>query len=211
MVISPSEILIATSNEGKAREITRALSGLPLQIRALKDFPSLHVVDEAGATYEENAVAKAVSYAAQTGLYAVSDDSGLEVDALHARPGFLSARFRGTGLSEVESNHKLLASLAQIDVSGRTARFVSVAVLAEPSQCDKTTACVIATSKGICEGTIAATSRGGHGFGYDSIFIPKGHNQTFGEMSDSIKNRISHRAQSMLHMRAFLKDLLEQA
>src|SRR5918994_6178164 len=106
-MVRSSEILIATSNEGKAREITRVIAGLPLKIRSLKDFKPLHIVDELGETYEDNAIAKAIGYAAQTGLYAIADDSGLEVDALNGYPGFLSARYGGTGLSDVERNHKL--------------------------------------------------------------------------------------------------------
>ncbi|HKO42560.1 MAG TPA: non-canonical purine NTP pyrophosphatase [Pyrinomonadaceae bacterium] len=210
MVTGLLELLIATSNEGKAREITRAFSGLPLQIRSLKDFPSLHLVDEQGVTYEENAIAKAVGYAGQTGLYAIADDSGLEVDALDGRPGFLSARYGGAALSDVERNNKLLTSLAHIDVSERTARFVSVAVLAKPSEDTMPAARVLGIERGICEGKIALTQRGDHGFGYDSVFIPRGYNESFGELTDSIKDRISHRAQSILRIRALLKHLITQ-
>jgi non-canonical purine NTP pyrophosphatase (RdgB/HAM1 family) len=202
------ELLLATSNEGKAREISRVLSALPLQIRSLKDFPSLHVVDETAETYEENAIAKAIGYASQTGVYALADDSGLEVDALDGRPGFLSARYGGAALSNVERNHKLLTSLA--GASERAARFVSVAVLAKPSEDTTTTGCVLAIERGVCEGRIALTQRGDHGFGYDSIFIPNGYHETFGELTDSIKDKISHRAQSILRIRAFLEHLIRQ-
>lgn len=210
MVSVPSRILIATTNDGKTREISRALSGLPLQIVSLKSFTSLHIVDELGETYEENAIAKAIGYAAQTGLYTIADDSGLEVDELNGCPGFLSARYGGTGLSDAERNHKLLTSLAHLDVSKRAARFVSVAVLAKPSADSSTTEGVLAITRGICEGSIAFTSRGDHGFGYDCIFIPSGHNESFGELPDSIKDKVSHRAQSMLYIRAFLEKLLKQ-
>ena len=211
MVKGPLDILIATSNAGKAREITRALSGLPLQIRWLKGFSSLDIVNERGATYEENAVAKAIAYAAQTGLHAIADDSGLEIDALDGHPGVLSARYGGIGLSEAQRNHKLLTSLTHIDEPKRAARFVSIAVLAKPSEDTATTGRVLAIEKGICEGSIAFTSRGDHGFGYDSIFIPRGYHESFGELPDSIKDRISHRAKSMFQVRSFLKKLLEQA
>ena len=210
MVRNSSTIVIATSNEGKAREISRALRGLPLQTLSLKDFPSLRIVDERGETYEENAIAKAIGYADQTGLYAIADDSGLEVDALNGCPGFRSARYGGTGLSDVERNHKLLKSLAHIDASKRDARFVSIAVLAQPSEDNSATGRVLAIEQGNCEGRIALTSRGDHGFGYDPIFIPDGYSESFGQLPDSIKDQISHRAQSMLGMRTFLKDLLTQ-
>ncbi len=205
-----TEILIATSNEGKVREIARAFDGLPLTIRTLHDFPFIQLVNEVGATYEDNAISKAVGYAAQTGLYAVADDSGLEVDALDGRPGFLSARYGGTELSEVERNQTLLSSLAHTDTNARTGRFRSIAVLAEPAKENSKAAGVVAVTKGVCEGTIASTARGTHGFGYDSVFIPNGYDKTFGELADSIKNEISHRAQSMLQMRTVLRDLLDQ-
>src|SRR5688572_7810244 len=121
MVSVPSRILIATTNDGKVREISRALSGLPLQIVSLKSFTPLHIIDELGETYEENAIAKAVGYAAQTGLYTIADDSGLEVDELNGCPGFLSARYGGTGLSDAERNHKLLTTLAHLNLSKRAA------------------------------------------------------------------------------------------
>ena len=210
MVGGAFKLLIATSNEGKAREVSRALSGLPLQIRSLKDFKSLNPVDEPGKTYEENAIAKAMGYAAQTGLYAVAEDSGLEVAALGGRPGFLSARYGGRWLSDAERNQKLLTSLAHIHASNRAARLVSIAVLAKPFGDSAIQGCVLAIEQGICEGMIAFTPRGDHGFGYDSIFIPNGYNESFGELPDSIKDQISHRAQSMLQIRAFLKEFLRQ-
>ena len=210
MVRGPSKILIATSNKGKAREISRALSGLPFQILSVRDFASLQIVEERGETYEENAIAKAIGYAGQTGLYALADDSGLEVDVLDGYPGYLSARYGGTGFSDVERNQKLLTSLSHIDLSKRAARFVSIAVLAKPSEDAAMPGCVLAIKRGVCEGRIAFTSRGDHGFGYDPIFIPSGYNESFAELPESIKDQISHRAQSMLQMRSFLKDLLKQ-
>src|SRR5687768_167960 len=206
----PSRILIATTNDGKAREISRALSGLPLQTVSLKSFKSLPTVDERGETYEENAIAKAIGYAGQTGLFTIADDSGLEVDALGGCPGILSARYGGTELSDAERNCKLLASVAHIHALKRAAQFVSVAVLAKPSEDTSTTGCVLALARGICGGKLAVTSRGDHGFGYDCIFIPSGYNETFGELPDSIKDQISHRAQSMLQIRAVLERLLKQ-
>ena len=205
MVKRSFKILSATSNEGKAREISSALRGLSLQILSLKDFPSLHIVEEQGANYSENAIAKATSYAAQTGINALADDSGLEVDALGGCPGVHSARYGGIGVSDVERNHKLLTSLAPIDTSERAARFVSIVVLAKPSEDRSLAGCVLAIERGVCEGKIALTSRGDHGFGYDPIFIPSGYNETFGELPDSIKRQISHRAQSLFKMRTFLE------
>lgn len=204
------EILIATRNEGKAREIRCALACLPLTIRTLGDFPSVQEIEETGTSYEENAISKAVGYSAQTGLYAIADDSGMEVNALDGCPGFFSARYGGTGLSDVERNQKLLSSLANIDSNRRAARFVSVAVLAQPAEGNANGARVLGVTKGVCGGAIAFSSRGKHGFGYDSIFIPDGHEHTFGELGDSIKNEISHRAHCMMQLQSVLKYLLEQ-
>lgn len=204
------EILIATSNDGKAREIRCALKPLPLTIRTLRDFPSVQEVVETGETYHENALLKGLHYSVQTGLYAIADDSGLEVDALNGRPGIFSARYGGTGLSDVERNHKLLSSLADYDSNRRAARFVSVAVLAQPVPGSAIGGRVLAVTKGVCGGAVAFSSRGENGFGYDSIFIPDGYEQTFAELSALIKNEISHRAQAMRQMQSVLKYLLEQ-
>lgn len=203
MVRIPSEVLVATSNKGKASEIRRVLKGLPFKIRTLRDFPFLHSVEELGESYQENATTKAIGYSAQTGMYTLADDSGLEVHALHGRPGIHSARFGGTKISDVERNQLLLMSLLHTHIH-RAARFVTVAVLAAPEQSKPPTVRVLHTAKGICEGVIASTSRGQNGFGYDSIFIPNGYDRTFGELSDEIKNRVSHRTQAFLQMRDFL-------
>lgn len=203
------EVLVATSNEGKVREITTALKGLSLKILTLKDFPALLEVDEIGENYEDNATAKALGYARQTGFPAIAEDSGLEVESLGGRPGFLSSRYGGREISDAARNQHLLMETAHVGMPRRAARFVSIVVLARPSS-DKTQPRVLAITRGVCEGTIARNARGAHGFGFDSIFIPSGYDQTFGELEDTIKNRISHRAQSMLKMRPFLADLFNQ-
>ena len=201
-----AEILIATSNLGKAREITRALGLLPFKMRTLKEFHFVRPVEETGESYQENATAKALGYAAQTGLYALADDSGLEVDSLRGGPGVRSARFGGSEISDVERNHMLLMSLGHTS-SSRRARFVCVSVLAEPSRGGVNSARILAVTNGVCQGKISYVPRGMNGFGYDSVFIPNGHDLTFGELSDSIKDRISHRAQALFQMRNFLKTL----
>jgi non-canonical purine NTP pyrophosphatase (RdgB/HAM1 family) len=210
MIQVPTEILIATSNEGKTVEIRLALQGLPFTIRTLNDFPQVRNVSESGLTYKENAIAKAVGYALQSGRLTLGEDSGLEVNALDVQPGVHSARFGGSGLSTAERKQILLSSLANLGNNARAARFVSVVVLAQPLERNPNVARILAVTKGMCEGAIAFTSRGEYGFGYDSIFIPNGRNQTFGELPESIKNQISHRAQSMMKMLSILKHLLKQ-
>jgi len=201
---TPVEILVATSNEGKVREIKHALEDLSLQFSQLRDFPSLHLVDEVGGSYEENATLKAMYYASQTGLRSIADDSGLEVDALGGLPGLRSARFGGVGLSDSMRNQLLLASLAETKTSNRTARFVSFIALAEPESGSDQPARILKIAKGSCAGTITFNPRGENGFGYDSIFVPQGYQETFGELSEDVKSRISHRAQALLQLRLYL-------
>lgn len=204
--ITLTNLLIATTNEGKIREIKTALEGLPLQFHLLSEFDELQAVDEIGTTYEENATRKALVYSRQTGLHALADDSGLEVDALAGRPGLHSAHYEGGQLSDRRRNEKLLSALEAFEMSKRTARFVSVMVLAGPAAKSRNTE-VINVTHAICVGRIARSLRGSNGFGYDSAFVPNGYRQTFGELSADIKNRISHRAQALLKMRGFIEGL----
>ena len=201
---TPVNLLVATSNEGKVREIKHALEDLSLRFSQLKDFPSIHSVDEGGVSYEENATLKAKYYASLTGLHAIADDSGLEVDALGGRPGLRSARFGGVGLSDSMRNQLLLSSLAEAKTSNRTARFVSFIALAEPPFGSNQPARVLTIAKGSCAGAIAFRPLGNNGFGYDSIFVPQGYQETFGELSEDVKSRISHRAQALIQLRHYL-------
>ena len=198
------EVLIATGNEGKIREIKQALHGLPLGFRLLNDFPELRFVNEVGATYEENAKLKALDYSRQTSTYTLADDSGLEVEALGRLPGLHSARYGGVGMSDSARIERLLASLAGVEVSKRTARFISFMVLAGPVRRRNNQQRVLSVTSGICQGRIARAPRGPNGFGYDPVFVPQGYQETFGQLSGVIKNQISHRAQALLQMRIFL-------
>ena len=199
--IAERHLLIATSNPGKVMEIKAALIDLPLVLRSPQEFPGLSTPDESGRSYSENAIIKATSYARQTGLSALADDSGLEVDALGGGPGLKSARFGGAGTTNDERIALLLSDLARTRDQERRARFVCVMVIADAS----TTLCV---AHGVCEGRIATTPAGSGGFGYDSIFVPDGHNLTFGQLSADIKNQISHRAKALQEIRQFLAGLL---
>ena len=201
---TPVKVLVATSNEGKLREIRQALQDLPLQFSQLKDFPSLQIIDEVGGSYEENATLKAVHYARQTGLCAIADDSGLEVDALSSLPGLRSGRYGGAELSDLARNQLLLSSLAETKISNRSARFVSFIALAEPSFRSDQPARILKITAGSCAGKILFSPRGRNGFGYDTIFVPEGYEETFGELPDAVKNRISHRAQALSHLRQYL-------
>jgi len=197
-----SELLIATSNVGKAREFTYLLADVPFRLRTLAEFPHVPEVAETGATFAENAALKARAYSRQTGLWTLADDSGLEVEALGGAPGLHSARYAGAGATDEERRLKLLAELTRTGDATRRARFVCVIALAQPAE----NAMQLFT--GICTGHVAHTQRGAHGFGYDPIFVPDGYAATFGELSDEVKQHISHRARALAAAKAYL---LEQA
>ena len=198
-------LLLGTRNPGKVREIETILADVPWRMRSLREFPNVGVAAETAPTYAENAIAKAQFYARETGLCALADDSGLEVEALGGAPGVYSARYAGVGASDANRRALLLSELARLAVENssgaernRRARFVCVVAVAMPD------ATVLNTSEGICEGKMILEERGTNGFGYDPLFVPDGFDQTFAELSDSVKNRISHRARALLNMREFL-------
>lgn len=199
--IMPLQLLIATGNAGKVIEIRTLLNHLSLEFLTLNDFPGIAEVEESGATYEENAVLKASAYAKQTGRWALADDSGFEVEALNGAPGVISARYAGAGASDRDRIDFLLQQLAHT-TGDRRACFKCTVALAN----DKGS--IVKISPGICEGLVIDQPRGEHGFGYDPIFVPRGLNETFAELSTGIKNLISHRAQALLAMRSFLEQLI---
>jgi XTP/dITP diphosphohydrolase len=196
------ELLIGTRNHGKVREIQETLKDLPLKLHVLEEFPGILAPVESGASYEENASIKARSYASQTGLWALAEDSGLEVAALAGAPGLRSARFGGDQASDSERMTLLLSSLSDAGTGTRLARFICAAAIAEPS------GSVIHTSRGSCDGRIATTPAGVAGFGFDPVFIPEGHDVTFAEMPALVKNQISHRANALAATRRFLSQIL---
>jgi len=207
------ELLIATYNNGKIRELVQALRGLPITPRYLCDFPDTSPVEETGKTYEENAVLKSADYCERTGLYSLADDSGLEVDALEGRPGVKSARFGGENASDADRTAKLLQELLAYKGSQRTARFVCYMSLAGPSIAsgiETPAARILNISQGFCEGMIALEPRGTGGFGYDPVFIPTGHDETFGELLSEVKAKLSHRAKAISAMRLFLTQFLSE-
>lgn len=206
------EILIATHNPGKVIEVNEALRSLPLRLRYLSEF-NVCSVDEVGRTYEENAALKALSYAEQTGLCALADDSGLEVNALNGRPGVRSARYGGDQATDVDRIRKLLSEISQTEAAERNARFVCCMALAgfQPSsEGGAETPHVLTVVEAACAGSISAQPLGTNGFGFDPVFVPAGYDETFGELSNEVKARISHRAQALAGMREFLTRWLGQ-
>ncbi len=193
------ELVVATSNQGKILELKNLLDGLSLSLYNLTDFPDIHEIPETGHTFKENACLKAAGYALETGIPSLADDSGLEVLALDGRPGIHSARYAGSDAPFSKKMEKLLRELASTGDAERRARFVcSIAVADGGGR-------ILTTAKGICDGKISFTPKGTGGFGYDPIFIPEGYEQTFGELSDTIKQSISHRFRAFGQIIPFLQ------
>lgn len=183
------KLLIATGNQGKVKEIAGFLADLPVRVYNLNDFTETFEPEETGTTFAENAELKARSYALQTGLWALADDSGLEVEALNNAPGIYSARYGGKELSDQARIEKLLAEIGAAE--NRRARFVCAMTIADEK------GAIEFTAEGICEGRIALQASGSGGFGYDPVFIPEGYAETFGELPKEIKQRISHRKRAI--------------
>jgi XTP/dITP diphosphohydrolase len=183
-------VVLATRNAGKIAELSRILAdvGGGVEIVGLESFPDAPDVPETGLTFADNALLKARAIAASTGLPAVSDDSGLAVDALHGMPGVLSARWAGKHGDDVANLELLLGQLADVDERG--AAFVCVAALAFPDGGREWTA------TGVLAGTLTRAPRGGNGFGYDPIFVPEGLSTTTAELAPAQKDAISHRGRA---------------
>jgi len=194
-------LLLGTRNPGKVIEITSILADSGWSFSSLQEFPNVGEAQENFMTFAENAIAKAQFYAAATGLCALADDSGLEVAALGSAPGVFSARYAGEHASDADRRALLLSELAKTSDLDRRARFVAVVAIASPA------GEVLNVSEGICNGTITFSPRGTGGFGYDPLFVPDGHNQTFAELPDTVKNLISHRARALTNTREFLSQL----
>jgi XTP/dITP diphosphohydrolase len=183
------QLLVATHNRDKLRELRALLEELDLEIISANDVNVPEVVEDA-PTVRENAIKKAVETAKAAKKLTLADDTGLEVDALNGEPGVRSARFAGDNVSYPENNKKLLKMMAGVPMEKRTARFRCVVAIADENG-------LVDTVEGICNGVIVEDERGGGGFGYDPLFIPDGQTKTFGELTAEVKNRISHRAKAM--------------
>ena len=206
----PTEIIIASANIHKAEEI-QALLGPEFLCRTLRDFPDAPEVEEDAATFAGNAVKKAltlVNWLKQsedhTLGWVLADDSGLEVDALDGAPGVFSARYAATGRKpgnspDEQNNAKLLLELKGYAAHHRAARFRCVIALARAGQYNHPK-----IFNGTCEGRIEEAARGTHGFGYDPLFVPDGHEQTFGELGNSVKNQLSHRSAALRQLKDWL-------
>jgi XTP/dITP diphosphohydrolase len=187
----PNRLAIASRNAGKIREILAICRDWPVEwATADERWPD---VEETGDTYAENALLKARAVAEATGVPAMADDSGIEVDALDGAPGVRSARFAGPEATDEENLRMLIDAIHDTDV--RTARYRCVAVLSDGTSVEAT-----------CEGTLITEPRGSSGFGYDPIFVPEGEHRTMAELSPEEKDRISHRGKAFRALREMLAD-----
>jgi len=186
---SKRQLVLATLNPGKVRELARLLADVPVELVPLADIPGAALPDETGATYVENALIKARAAHRQTGVAALADDSGLEVDALGGAPGVHSARFGGPGLDDAGRVALLLDGLRAVPPERRGARFRCVIALVDEHDREHIV-------EGVVDGEIATAPRGDGGFGYDPVFLYPPLGRTFGELDERDKERVSHRGRA---------------
>ncbi|MDH5392354.1 MAG: RdgB/HAM1 family non-canonical purine NTP pyrophosphatase [Gammaproteobacteria bacterium] len=195
------KIVLASNNAGKVREINELLKAYDINVVPQGDY-AVDSVEETGLTFVENAIIKARYAALKTGLPAIADDSGIEVDALNGAPGIYSARFSGEGASDKDNNKKLLEMLSGVEEARRTARYQCVMVFmrhaADPTP-------IIAS--GHWEGIILNAPKGSSGFGYDPLFYIPTHQCSAAEMSPELKNKLSHRSKALISLLHKLQEM----
>ena len=196
------EIILASHNLHKMEEMKAALKDLHFEIKTLNDFPEIGDIPETGATLEENALLKARTVNKLTGLPAIGDDTGLEVDALGGQPGIFSARYAGENCTYSDNVNKLLQEMENVPLNKRSALFrTAIAYVDENMEL---------TTEGVVEGLITDVTKGIDGFGYDPVFYMPGMKKTYAEMSMNEKNQISHRGKAVKNMQILLQSRLPQ-
>lgn len=196
-------VVLATRNAHKVIEMRRILdeAGLEIELVGTDEFPELPDVAETGSTFAANALLKARSVCAETGLPAIADDSGLGVDALNGMPGIFSARWSGAHGDDLANLNLLLSQLSDVPDSRRGAAFHCAAAVVLPDGTERVV-------EGTIDGTLIREPRGTHGFGYDPIFVPLGESRTTAEMSAEEKDAISHRGRAMRALVPVLREIL---
>ena len=197
------QIVLATHNKDKVREIKNLLEDLSVEIKTFENFPEMPDVDETGTTFKENAILKSNSINEYTGLPALADDSGLEVEALDGRPGVYSSRYAGPGCTYDDNNKKLLQELEGVSTERRKASFRTVIAISW----DKDN---VETVEGRADGIITTSNQGVSGFGYDPVFYYPQAGKTFAEMTLEEKNKVSHRGLALLKAKELIKKHLEK-
>ena len=199
------ELVVATRNKHKLREIVRILHEKRIVAVGLDAFIDAPAVIEDGHTFAANAAKKALTISRHTGRLTIADDSGLSVDALDGAPGVFSARYAGEGATDAQNNEKLLAALADVPKSRRAAQFVCCVALADARG-------LVGVVEGRCRGSIGFAAKGGQGFGYDPLFmVPRLGNRTFAELDAEMKNNISHRAKAFAKAGRLIRQYLKNA
>ncbi|MDT8286367.1 MAG: RdgB/HAM1 family non-canonical purine NTP pyrophosphatase [Elusimicrobiales bacterium] len=199
---TPLKIVVATANRHKAAELSALLSLPGLEFVPLSDLPGAGPVEEDGETLEQNALKKARAAAAAAGLWALADDTGLEVEALGGAPGVYSARYAGEACSYADNNAKLLRALDGVPAGARRAAFRCVMALCSPDG-------RAVTAEGRVPGRILEAPRGADGFGYDPLFLPDGSASSFAELSSEKKNSMSHRHAAVRNILPYLEKLAD--
>lgn len=195
------KIVLATGNPGKVREVAQILAELDMEVHPQSEF-NVPDVPETGTTFVENAIIKARHAAQHTGMPAIADDSGIEVDALHGAPGVYSARYAGAGAGDQDNLDRLLAELKDVPEEQRTARFQCLMVYMEHAADATPIIC-----QGTWEGRILFAPRGSGGFGYDPVFYVPTHDCSSAELPPDEKNRLSHRGQALRKLVQVLRSL----
>jgi XTP/dITP diphosphohydrolase len=194
------KLLVATGNPGKLKELAGLFADVPFDLVSLADVGIDEEVPETGETFEDNAILKAVGYAAMSGMWTVADDSGLEVDALGGAPGVLSARYAGEDATDAQRIALLLQNLENVTEDRRQARFRCVMALSRPDMPPE-------LFQGTCDGTIVKSPRGSRGFGYDPIFLFPELGRTMAELAEEEKSLVSHRGIAARKAAVALRDL----
>ncbi len=197
------ELIVATKNKKKLREIKEIWKGPDLSITSLADYSKAPRIIENGKTFKENAIKKAVRIARFTQKLTLGEDSGLCVDALGGRPGVYSSRFSGKNKSDLKNNLKLLKLLGDLSFSRRKAHYICAVALADKDG-------LIAAVEGRCSGVIGFEQKGKFGFGYDPLFIVPGHKKTFAQLDPTIKHKISHRYRALEKAKKIIQKYIEQ-
>ena len=195
------EIVIATRNAKKLKEIKRLFKNTAIKTLSLDDFPTVPKIVEDGKDFKANAIKKAKVTSRFTKKLTLADDSGLEVNALKGKPGVKSSRYAGPRKSDKENIIKLLKALKNKSTRERKAQFRCVVAIAHSNK-------VLKITDGICKGKIGFEVKGGSGFGYDPVFIPYGYKKTFSELGPKIKDNLSHRAKALRKAGKFIREYL---
>ncbi len=193
-----TELVVATKNKKKLKEIEEILAGLSFKIASLADYPETPRIIENGKTFKDNAIKKAVKIASFTGKLTMGEDSGICIEALGGKPGVDSARFSGKDKNDNKNNEKVLKLLEGLPLSKRKAYYVSAVAIADKKG-------LLGVVEGRCNGLVAFEPKGHFGFGYDPLFFIPKYKKTFAQLGPKIKHKMSHRFRALKKARALLK------